>query len=340
MTEAALDTTRPGTGTEAEATLTSLLVLIPCLNEDRTIGSVIARIPATIEGIGRIDVAVVDDGSTDDTARVAGEHGARVLRHGRNLGVGAALRTGLRHARIHDYDFVVNIDGDGQFAPEDIPEILAPVIAGEADLVTASRFADPDLVPDMPAIKKWGNRRISALVGYLTGQRLHDVSCGFRAYSAQTVRALNLVGNFTYTHEVILQACFQGFRVREVPVPVIGEREFGESRVASNLFRYARLSSRIIVSSFFYFHPMRVFGAISIVFLLPALAIGAFFLYHRFSTGEFTPHIWAGFASAFLFVLGCIAMMIGFIALLFQRLAIQLKQESDLILDMVNRRDP
>lgn len=339
MTEAAFDTTGSGADIDADTAPKSLLVLIPCLNEAQTIGTVISRIPQSIDGIAQIDVAVVDDGSTDDTARIAREYGATVLSHGRNLGVGAALRTGLRHARIQGYDFVVNIDGDGQFAPEDIPEVLAPVVAGEADLATASRFADPDLVPDMPEIKKWGNRRIAALVGFMTGQRLYDVSCGFRAYSAQTVRALNLVGNFTYTHEVILQACFQGFRVREVPVPVIGVREFGESRVASNLFRYARLSSRIIVSSFFYFHPMRVFGAIAVVFLLPALAIGTFFLYHRFATGEFTPHIWAGFASAFLFVLGCIAMMIGFIALLFQRLAIQLKQESDLILDMVNRRD-
>lgn len=336
MAEAALDTHR---GTKSDAALKSLLVLIPCLNEDKTIGTVISRIPVEIGGIGRIDVAVVDDGSTDDTAKIARDHGAAVLSHGRNLGVGAALRTGLRHARIQGYDFVVNIDGDGQFAPEDIPDILGPVIAGDADLVTASRFADPSLVPDMPAIKKWGNRRIATLVGFLTGQRLHDVSCGFRAYSAEAVRALNLVGNFTYTHEVILQACFQGFRVREVPVPVIGVREFGESRVASNLFRYARLSSRIIISSFFYFHPMRVFGMISAVFLLPAILLALFFLYHRFATGAFTPHIWAGFASAFLFVVGCMAMMIGFIALLFQRLAIQLKQESDLILDMVHRRD-
>lgn len=335
MSEASLKTGTVVPGSSVK----SLLVLIPCLDEDRTVGDVIARIPRAIDGIGTIDIAIVDDGSTDRTAEIARDHGAAVLSHGRNLGVGAALRTGLRHARLHGYDYVVNIDGDGQFAPEQIPEILAPVLAGEADLVTASRFADPALVPDMPGIKKWGNRRIANLVGLMTGQRIHDVSCGFRAYSADVVRALNLVGNFTYTHEVILQTCFQGFRVREVPVPVNGVREFGESRVASNLFRYARLSSRIIVSSFFYFHPMRVFGMIASVFLLPAILLALFFLYHRFATGAFTPHIWAGFASAFLFVLGCMAMMIGFIALLFQRLAIQLKQESDLILDMVHRQD-
>lgn len=317
----------------------ALLVLIPCLNEEMTVGTVISRIPRTIPGVSRIDVAVVDDGSTDRTAEIARRHGALVLRHGRNLGVGAALRTGLRHARLQGYAFVVNIDGDGQFAPEQIPEIAAPVIAGEADIATASRFADPALLPAMPAIKIWGNRQIARLVSLMTGRRLHDVSCGFRAYSAEAVRALNLIGNFTYTHEVILQACFQGFRVREVPVAVNGVREFGESRVAGNLFRYARLSSRIMFSSFFYFHPMRVFGMIALVFLLPSLALGGFFLYHRLATGEFTPHIWAGFAAAFLFVLGCMATMIGFIALLFQRLATQLKQESDLILDMVHRRE-
>ena len=329
---------KPATIDQVAATAKRLLVLIPCLNEDKTIGDVIRRIPNSIEGVDEIDVAVIDDGSTDGSAQIARDLGVDVLSHGRNLGVGAALRTGLRYARMNDYQYVVNIDGDGQFAPEQIPSVLGPVLAGDADLVTASRFADAALEPEMPAIKKWGNRRIAGLVRFMTGQNLQDVSCGFRAYSANVVRALNLVGNFTYTHDVILQACFHGFRVREVPMRVIGVREFGESRVASNLFRYARLSSRIIFASFFYFHPMRVFGMMAMLFLLPAFALAAFFLYHRFATGAFAPHIWAGFASAFLFVLGCIAMMIGAIALLFQRLATQLKQESDLILDTVHRR--
>lgn len=317
-----------------------LLVVIPCLNEEKTIGDVIDRIPSRIGGVETVHVAVVDDGSTDRTAEIARERGAVVLSHNRNLGVGAAVRTGLRFARMEGFDFVVNIDGDGQFAPEQIPAIAGPVIAGKADLVTASRFADSTLVPDMPAIKKWGNRRIANLVGLMTGKRIYDVSCGFRAYSADMVRALNLFGNFTYTHEVILQACFQGFRVEEVPVPVQGVRSFGESRVAGNLFRYARLSSRIIFSSFFYLRPMRVFGIMALVFLTPSFLIGGFFIYHRLATGEFTPHIWAGFAAAFLFVIGCMATMIGFIALLFQRLAKQMKQESDLILDTLqNRKD-
>lgn len=289
----------------------TLLVVIPCLNEEKTIAHVIREIPRSIPGIGRVDVAVVDDGSTDATAELAQEAGAIVLKHSRNRGVGAAFRTGLRHARVNDYDYLVNMDGDGQFNPSTIPDILAPVLAGEADLVTGSRFKDKALIPKMPGIKRWGNFRIAGLVSMLTGQKFYDVSCGFRAYNKELIAELTLLGDFTYTHEALLQAAFKSFKIVEVPVEVRGEREFGKSRVASNLWLYAKRTSSIIGSTFVVYRPFQFFGLLSFICFAFGFALGFWFLYNRITTGSFEPHIWAGFTSAYTVSIGILSLLFG-----------------------------
>ena len=133
---------------------TRLVVIVPALNEAKTIADVVLRVPRSIEGIHHVDVVVVDDGSTDETAQLARNAGAIVVGHPRPSGVGAAFQTGLRKAFELGADMVLNIDGDGQFSPEDIPKLIGPLIAGQADFVTASRFKDPALEPKMPRIKK------------------------------------------------------------------------------------------------------------------------------------------------------------------------------------------
>ena len=123
-----------------------------------------------IPGVSAVEVLVVDDGSTDaDRRDRARSHGAAVMSHGRNLGVGAALQSGLAEAVRRGVSVAVNIDSDGQFSPEDIPRLAAPVIEGRTDFVTASRFKDPSLVPDMPRLKLWGNWGMSRIVSGLGG---------------------------------------------------------------------------------------------------------------------------------------------------------------------------
>ncbi|MTI09389.1 glycosyltransferase family 2 protein [Curvivirga aplysinae] len=313
----------------------SLLVVIPCLNEEKTIAAVISAIPNTIKGINRIDVLVVDDGSTDSSVKEAENAGAYYVSHPRNKGVGAAFRTGLNYARVHEYDFMLNMDGDGQFNPNDIPELLAPVLSGEADMTTASRFKDKTLHPKMPAIKKWGNHRISGLVSILTGQKFYDVSCGFRAYSKDVIRTLSLLGNFTYTHEAILQTVFNGFSIIEVPLEIRGEREFGKSRVASNLWRYAKQTSSIIGSTIISHRPFTAFAFIGLFFGVIGISLGVFFMYHRFTTGAFEPHIWAGFSSAYFVGLAVISLLFGQAAFMFTRHHKITKNEMNLLVDTI-----
>ena len=224
----------------------SLLVTIPALNEERTVADVIRGIPRDIPGVSRVDVLVVNDGSTDRTAERATDAGAHAIHHRSPRGVGAAFQTALQHAIDRGADLIVSIDADGQFDPADIPALVKPIVAGEADFVTASRFQNPDLTPEMPRIKRWGNRMMSRLISRLTGETFHDVSCGFRCYNRRAALNLHLLGRFTYTQEVFMNLAFKNLRIVEVPVRVRGVREFGESRVAGSVLKYALNTSRII----------------------------------------------------------------------------------------------
>ncbi len=301
----------------------NLLVIVPALNEEATIARVIGAVPRDIPGIKSVEILVVDDGSTDGTAARAREAGADVITHPRNRGVGAAMQTGLREAMLKGADFVVNIDGDGQLDPADIPVVLRPVLDGEADFATASRFKDPDNIPDMPTIKRLGNGWMSFIVRQLSGQDLHDVSCGFRAYSKEAILKLTLSGNFTYTQEMILLLSFHGLRIAEVPVKVRGVREHGKSRVASNLVRYAFNTLRILFGCVRNYRPGWLFNRVSAALALSGLGFGTFSIAHFLATGAFSPHIWAAFTAAFLiglafllFLFGQIALMLGHIRFL------------------------
>ena len=278
-----------------EKKLNSVVVTIPAFNEAATVGQIIKSVPKKISGIKKVDVVVINDGSTDNTAKIAAEAGAIVISFNCNKGLGATFRQGLCTALGLGADIIVNIDGDGQFDTKDIPTLIEPIIKGEADMVTASRFADPELVPEMPWIKKWGNRRVANIVNRLSNQKLSDVSCGFRAYSRNSALRATLVGNHTYTHEIILDLAFRGLRIIEIPVKVTGVRKFGKSRVANNLWKYGWRSLLIMLRAFRDYQPMHVFGGISLMFFTLALLCGGFLAIHYFRTGLFSPYIFMGF---------------------------------------------
>jgi glycosyltransferase involved in cell wall biosynthesis len=278
----------------APARAPRLLVALPALNEEQTVGDVVSRVPRRLPGVGSVELVVVDDGSTDRTAERAAAAGAHVIRHPTPRGVGAAFHSALAHGIDRCADIIVSLDADGQFDPADIPLLIQPILSGEADFVTASRFIDPQLVPDMPRIKLWGNRLMSRLISRLAGQTFYDVSCGMRCYSRRAALQLHLLARFTYTQEVVLNLAFKQLRIVEVPIRVRGEREFGESRVAGSVWRYGLRTAQIIFRSYRDYHPLRFFGGVALVFLVAASSSGGFLLVHYLNTGAFTPHKWAG----------------------------------------------
>lgn len=291
----------------------SLLVVIPCLNEENTVGRVVDGVPREIPGVGSVDVVVIDDGSSDSTAERARTAGAEVIRHASNQGLGSTFRQAVELAVQRRVDILVNIDGDGQFDPGDIPRLVEAIVADRADMVTASRFASPELVPQMPAIKKWGNHRVASIVGLLTGKHFHDVSCGFRAFSREALLNMNLFGSFTYTQESFLDLIFKDLRVIEEPVRVRGTREFGKSRVASNVLRYALRSTKIMMRAFISYRPFAFFAALAALFFTAGFALLGFLMVHYLRTGAFSPHIWAGFVGGSLSFVGLLTLVIALV---------------------------
>ena len=297
-----------------------LVVQLPALNEEQSIGGVLDSIPRSLPEVDELQVLVVDDGSTDRTAELARARGAVVVSHARNRGVGAAFRTGLAKATELGADIVVTLDADGQFNPGDIPKLIAPILAGEADFVTASRFLDPALVPEMPAAKRWGNDFMARWVSSITHKRFQDVSCGFRAYSKNAYLRLNLLGNFTYTHEVFLTLAFADVPIREVPVEVRGVREHGTSRVAGNLFHYGWRTAAIILKTYRDYRPLKFFSKIAAVLAGMGILLFLFLLSVKFRTGGFFPHKWAGFAGAAFLGAGGVVFLVGIVAEMLDRI--------------------
>ena len=289
------------------------LVAIPALNEEVTIKQVIAAIPHELHGSG-VDVLVVDDGSTDSTVAKALEAGAFVVSHGRNMGLGTAFRTMLSYAREKGYHFMVTLDADGQFNPEDIPTLCRPVIDNETDFSTASRFMDPELTPKMPVLKKWGNAKVAKLVSNLANTKIHDATCGFRVYGPKALERVACFSRFTYTQEVLIDIARKGLRIKEIPTKIRGEREFGKSRIASNLWRYAHLSIEAMYSVAHGHSPWRFYGTPAFFLIGAGILLDVFTLSWWLITGAISPFTAFGIGGLFLITFGILLVLFASIA--------------------------
>lgn len=296
-----------------------LLVSIPCFNEEQTIGILIKEIPVSITGIDAVDILVVDDGSKDQTAECARSNGAQVISHATNLGVGSTFQTAVGYAVKHKYDLMINIDGDRQFNPKDISKLADPILRGEADMATASRFIDKNIIPKMPVVKLFGNHMMSFLLSKLLGMHFHDVSCGFRCYSREALLRINLHGAFTYTQEIFLDLCYKKLKITEIPISVVYFAD-RKSRVAGSIIKYAINTSKIIFRGYRDYYPLRFFWSISAIIFIPALAFASLFFGHFILTGKFTGYLFAGFTSGFLFILSVVFFVLGIVTDMLDRI--------------------
>lgn len=293
-----------------------LVVIMPALNEEATIARVVKAVPREIKGIDKVSVWVVDDGSKDKTKSEAESAGAQVVSHGKNLGLGKAFATAVDTALKAGADIMVNIDSDGQFDPETIPKLIRPILNGKADFVSCSRFGDPKLIPDMPGIKLWGNRWMTRLVNLIVRPPKHftDVSCGFRAYTRETLLRLNLYGSFTYTQETFTDLAYKGLRMAEVPLPVRGVREFGQSRVARNLWNYGLQTSTILIRSLRDYRPLFFFGTMSSIILPLGLIQLLWVSIYWLSTGKTSPYTSLILTGSTTFLTGIILLVVALLA--------------------------
>ncbi len=291
-----------------------LIVMIPCYNEEKTIYELIQRIPRKIAGVKEVEVLIMNDGSTDSTLIEAKRAGADYVHsHYPNKGLGINFKLGLEEALKKGADIVVNIDADLQFNPEDIPKIANSVIEGKADMVTATRFKDPKLVPKMPFIKKIGNSFFTKVVSYLVGQKFTDTQCGFRAYSKEACLRVNLFGKFTYTQEVFLDLANKGMKINEVPVKVKGERE-GKSRIVKSWYSYGLKSMLIILRTVRDNHPLKFFGSIGAMLFLVGFVPGLWLFVRWLLKGVTTPYGSLVILSGVLIILGFLMLIFGLLA--------------------------
>lgn len=286
------------------------VVVIPAYNEAATIGDVIDKVPNFLyDGKVQIQVVVIDDGSSDDTVMIARSHGAVVFSNIINKGVGYSFGKGVETALSMGADYMVNIDADGQMDPRDIESVLRPVFEGQADMATASRFIDKNLIPDMPAIKRWGNKKVANIVSSICGSRYYDVSCGFRAYTKDVLLKLNLRGKYTYTQESFINLAMKDVCIVEVPLVIRGVREHGKSRVASNVLKYAIKSGSIMLGAMKSYKPKLLFGSIALITFMFGLIFELIFLVHYLKTGYFVGYLCFGITGGFLFIVSLFALM-------------------------------
>jgi glycosyltransferase involved in cell wall biosynthesis len=284
-----------------------LVVFSICLNEAKTIGELLDRIPKQIEGIDEIVKMVVDDGSKDDTAKIAKEHGAIVHSNAEQKRLAHSFQFAVNKALELGADIAVNIDGDLQFKPEEIPNLVNPILEGKADFVAGTRFTGtrPD---DMSLGKYYGNKLGAYIVGRLARKNFQDVTCGFRAYNREAMLSMNINSKYTYTQESFQLMANKKLDIVQVPIS-IKYYEGRKSRVVLGIMNFIKISAFNILRAFRDFAPLKFFG---IMGLLPFL-LGVFCLIflgaHWLNTGDFSPYKFVGFTGIYLVSLGLLVAL-------------------------------
>jgi glycosyltransferase involved in cell wall biosynthesis len=287
-----------------------LIVQIPCYNEAQTLPLVLGSIPQAIPGLTEIETLVIDDGSTDGTAEVAAAAGAtHVVRHIGNKGLAEAFRTGLDACLRLGADIIVNTDGDNQYPAAEIPRLIAPILAGEADMVIGDR--QPATVAHFSPLKRLLQALGSWAVRLTSGTDVPDAPSGFRAYSREAALRLNVVSQYTYTVETVIQAGKKRLAIACVPVTV--NRPLRPSRLMGSTWTYLKHSAATIVRVYAMYEPLKVFFYIGLGLLAVGLAGVGRFLYFYFIGGA-AGHVQSLVLSAALLIVGFQVLLIGLLA--------------------------
>lgn len=286
-----------------------LVIQIPCYNEQEALPIALAALPKSIPGIDRIEVLVIDDGSTDDTVRVAYEHGVhQVVSHTSNKGLARAFMLGIQASLQREADIIVNTDADNQYCADDIPALIQPILSGRADMVIGARPIST--IEHFSLIKKLLQLAGTAVVRLVSGAKVDDAPSGFRAFSRNAAVTLNVFSRYTYTLETIIQAGQKNLTVVSVPVRVNGELR--PSRLVSSIGSYVRKSITTIVRMFVVYRPFRFFMVIGSVIFLGGVGIGARFVI-RYLSGNGSGMIQSLILAAVLLMMGFHTMLLAFV---------------------------
>lgn len=287
-----------------------LIIQVPCFNEAGTLAATLADLPREVAGFEVVEWLIVDDGSTDDTRRVAGEHGAdHIVGHTVNQGLARAFMTGLDACMRHGADVVVNTDADNQYKAAGIPALVAPILDGSADIVVGERPIR--VIRHFSPVKKVLQKLGSWAVRIASQTTIPDAPSGFRAMSRTAAQRLVVFSDYTYTLETIIQAGQKNIAITSVPVEI--NEETRPSRLVTSMVSYVSRSIGTIVRVFVIYRPFRFFATLATVCFLAGFAIGVRFLV-LYVAGDGSGHVQSLLLATLLMGAGFQLFLVAFVA--------------------------
>lgn len=253
-----------------------LIIQIPCHNEEETLPGTLADLPREVVGFDRVEWLIIDDGCTDRTVEVAREHGVdHVVRLPQNKGLASAFMSGLEACLKAGADVIVNTDGDNQYKAACIPDLTAPIVAGDAQMVIGARPIAS--IEHFSAPKRLLQKLGSWVVRQASGTAIDDAPSGFRAIHRDAALQLYVFNKYTYTLETIIQAGRLGIPLKSVPIEVNDPTR--ESRLIKSIPQYIRRSGQTILRITVLYNPLRFFTLVAFVLAIPGVAAFLRFLY-------------------------------------------------------------
>jgi glycosyltransferase involved in cell wall biosynthesis len=287
-----------------------LIIQIPCWNEAETLPTTIHALPKHIPGIEQVEYLVIDDGSEDETAAIARALGVHhILALPRHGGLAAAFVAGLEACLSHGADIIVNTDADNQYNAEDIGLLVAPVLAGRADLVVGDRGVATQ--KSFSPIKRFLQRLGSRVMASASGVSTPDATSGFRAISREAALRTLVLSEYSYTLETLIQAGARKMAVEYVPVRTNPQTR--PSRLMRGIPDYILNSTATIIRAYTMYRPLRLFTAMSILMILGGLVPGIRFIYF-YLIGQGGGHVQSLILSSILIIVGFQVLLIGLLA--------------------------
>lgn len=287
-----------------------LVVQCSCLNEEKTLPTVLKEIPKKIPGISSIEVVIVDDGSTDKTIEVAKKYGVKhIVRHPQRQGLGRGFKDATERSLAAGADIIVHTDGDNQYPGAKIPDLIAPILAGKADMVIADRQVQT--IVHFSPLKKLLQRIGTSILNKAAGTEIPDAPSGFRAYSRDAAMRLNNVTTFSYAMEILIQAGNKQLAITSIPI--VTNPKTRESRLFSSYPQYLAKSGAAILRAFLMYRPYVIFVTLGLALLALGLVPFARYLYFMLA-GEGGGHLQSLVVGSVLLIAAFIAFTLGIVA--------------------------
>ncbi len=287
-----------------------LIIQIPCYNEAETLEIALNDLPKHIDGIDEIEYLIINDGSKDNTVEVARNWGVHyVISFKQNKGLAKGFMAGIDACLRHGADIIVNTDADNQYCGADIETIVRPILDGRADMVIGERPIDE--TAHFSPLKKKLQHLGSWVVRKASHTDIPDAPSGFRAFSRDAAMRLNVVNDYTYTLETIVQAGRSKMAIMSVPIRT--NPELRSSRLFHSMWGYVKKSMLTILRAFMWYKPLYCFSLVAFVPTLIGLGIGIRFLIYYFN-GRGNGHVQSLILACTLLIIGFITFVIGLLA--------------------------